>query len=135
MKRMLIKIALVLLVVFISSYYSLKYSNYVSYTFRYNLLIDLLFRIVPGFLYGVIISYESILQFATNKARRLDVRFLLISVLLIALVFSPYLIYVFPISVKATIMQMFRTMMSYTFGLLTSLLAGYCLTQSFSVKK
>jgi len=135
MKRMLIKVVLVLLVVYISGNLSLKYSEYSALTLRYNLPIVLLFRSVPGFLCGLILGYESILQFFRNKTGRLDVRFILLSILLVGLVFSPYLFYAYPFGIHVTVVRILKTMMSYTFALITSLLAGYCLTQSFSFKK
>ena len=73
MKRLLIKTVLVLFVVYGSGYLSLKHTNYVSATFRYSLSIDLLFRIVPGFLCGLIFGYESMLPLVKSTSIRLDV--------------------------------------------------------------
>lgn len=135
MKRTLIKIALVLLVVYISGDLSLKYSIYTARTLQYSLAIDLLYRTIPGFLCGLIIGYESMLPFVKSKSAKLDLRYILLSVFLIAIVLSPYLPFVFPITVTAPIMKIERILMTTTFSIIASLLAGYCLTQSFSLKK
>lgn len=72
MKRMLIKTALVLFVIYISGDLSLKYSIYTARTFHCSLVIDFLFRIVTGFFCGLIFGYESILQFIERKSGKLD---------------------------------------------------------------
>jgi hypothetical protein len=135
MKRMLIKVVLVLLAVYISGYLSVKYSIYVSGTYKFSLAIDLLFRIVPGFLCGLIIGGESIFPFAKNKSRKLDPRYMLLSLLLVGLAIYPYLIYLIPMTVHVTALQINKVMMSDTFGLMASFLAGYCLTQIYPSKK
>lgn len=135
MKRMLIKVVLVLLVVYISGELSLKYSNYVASTFKYNLPIVILFRSIPGLLCGLILGYESVLRYAKNKSHKFDFRYLLLSILLILLVLSPYLSYAYPFSVSSSVVRILNNMSSYTFSLIASLMAGYCFTQSFSIKK
>lgn len=135
MKRMLIKIVLVLLVVYVSGELWLKYLHYVSSTFKTNILIDLLFRSVPGFLCGLIIGYESILQFFRNKRGGLDDRFILLSILLVGLVVSPYLSYAYPFRLSSQVVRILNDMSSRSFSLMASLLAGYCLTQSFQIEK
>ncbi|TFG82864.1 MAG: hypothetical protein E4G74_02065 [Erysipelotrichales bacterium] len=135
MKRMLIKIVLVLLVVYISGYLSLEYSNYVSSFYKYSIAIDLLLRIVPGFLCGLILGYESIVQYIRIKSGRFDIRYVLLSLLLVGLAVYPFLVFIFPITVHRSVLQIDKILMTYTLGVMSSFLAGYCLTQSFSTKR
>jgi Zn-dependent protease len=135
MKRNLIKIILVLLVVYGFGYLSAKYSVYVSSTFKYSLAIDLLFRIIPGLLCGLIIGVESMFPLAKVKSRKIDPRYMLLSLLLVGLAIYPFLIYLFPITVHVSALQINKIMMSDTFGLMASFLAGYSLTQIYSSKR
>jgi hypothetical protein len=135
MKRMLIKTVLILLVVYVSEYFSNQYSTHVSSTFDFNLAIDLSFRIIPGFLCGLIIGYEKILQCIKNKACKFDIRYILVTFLLVGLVLYPYLIFVLPITKHGYELQIDKILMSYPFGTMASFLAGYNLTQAFVSKK
>jgi hypothetical protein len=135
MKRMLIKTVLILLVVYVSGYFSNQYATYVSSTYNFNLAIDLSFRIIPGFLCGLIIGYETILQCIINKVCKFDIRYILVASLLVVLVLYPYLIYVLPITKHAYELQIDKILMSYTFGTMASFLAGYNLTQAFAKQK
>jgi hypothetical protein len=135
MKRMLIKTVLILLVVYVSGYFSNQYATYVSSTYNFNLAIDLSFRIIPGFLCGLIIGYEALLQCVKNKSIKIDVRYILVTFLLIGLVLYPYLIFVLPITKHGYELQIDKILMSYPFGTMASFLAGYNLTQVFVSKK
>ena len=135
MKRMLIKTALVLFVIYISGDLSFKYSIYTARTFHYCTVIDLLFRIVPGYLCGLILGYESILQLVERKPGKLDFRYILLSILLVGLVLYPYMYYVIPITMHVSVLQINRMLMSTTFSFMASLMAGYNLSQSFTGKK
>jgi hypothetical protein len=135
MRRMLIKSILMLIVAYIGSSISQYYALHPAAPLETNITIWTMILIIPGLICGAILGYDAIFAYVKNNARKPDLRYFALFIVLILIVLAPYLAFVFHISMDRTTVRIFSTIQTSAFTPFVSLLAGYTFTQVFVSKK
>lgn len=126
MKKTLIK----MLAVLVFMYFDIKvynaYHDFASQTYKINFFIALLLLLMPGFICGLILNYDLLMNYLKRK-KKLNLSLMGVSVILIVIAISPYL--AFPLIAKFINMGI---LMSQLFVYVLTLMAGYCFSSAFS---
>jgi hypothetical protein len=132
MKRILIKTYLILTIVYLSSLMLRIYSRSTGMTIRLTIWLIVLTEFIPGLIAGIIFNYEGVLKFAQSKLRKIDPRFIYLSIVLVVLASYP---------TWSTFMTVTRIglldeiiISSFVFQFALGLLAGYSITQSLTTQ-
>jgi hypothetical protein len=102
-------------------------------TYRYEYAIIALLYFIPGFISGLILNYEGLLEFAKSRSRNIDIRYLLLALFLVIAGSYPMWVYFYPITSFS--LPNFHIMISPTFQFTLSLLCGYSASRSFTIKE
>ena len=116
--------------VLVFMYFEIKvynaYHDFASQTYKINFYIAFLLLLMPGFICGLILNYDILLNCLKRK-KKINLALIGVSVFLIVVAISPYL--AFPLIAKFINMGI---LMSQLYVYVLTLMAGYCFSSAFS---